>query len=238
MKELSIEQKAQRYDEALQRAKHALDCDKNGLVSTDKILLLSIFPELKESGDEMIRKWVINEIKVKHHNLDEDNVDFVDKAIAWLEKQGEQKPVDKVEPKFKVGDWITNGRYNRLVVGVISKHYLFKDGNAKYIDDTDRKYHLWTIQDAKAGDVLYCKNCGIEYIIILKRIKNRNLDSICRYNTIDGFAIDIPNVMAIGDNPKPATKEQCDTLERAITNAGYRWDKENLKLEKMNVFCG
>lgn len=45
-----------------------------------------LFPELKKITDEEIRKWLINEIKIKHHNLDEDNVDFVDKAIAWLEK--------------------------------------------------------------------------------------------------------------------------------------------------------
>jgi hypothetical protein len=31
----------------------------------------------------------------------------------------------------------------------------------------------------------------------------------------------------------PATKEQRDTLERAMTNAGYRWNKEELKLEKI-----
>ena len=45
------------------------------------------------SEDEKIRKWIINEIKIKHHNLDEENVDFVDKAIAWLERQGEKLPV-------------------------------------------------------------------------------------------------------------------------------------------------
>jgi len=50
--------------------------------------------ELNESEDEEIRKWIINEIKIKHHNLDEDSVDFVDKAITWLEKQGEQKRLD------------------------------------------------------------------------------------------------------------------------------------------------
>lgn len=27
-------------------------------------------------------------------------------CLAWLEKQGEQKSTDKVEPKFKVSDWI------------------------------------------------------------------------------------------------------------------------------------
>lgn len=47
------------------------------------------FPELAESENERIKKWVINEIKIKHHCLDEENAEFVDKAIAWLEKQGE-----------------------------------------------------------------------------------------------------------------------------------------------------
>lgn len=49
------------------------------------------FPELVESEDERIRKWIINEIKIKYHNLDGDNVDIVDKAIAYLEKQGEKR---------------------------------------------------------------------------------------------------------------------------------------------------
>lgn len=59
---------------------------------TAEIVDGKIIVKKEESEDEKIRKWIINEIKIKHHNLDEDNVDFVDKAIAWLEKQGEQKP--------------------------------------------------------------------------------------------------------------------------------------------------
>ena len=60
MKELSIKEKARRYDEALERAKGAHNSAKsdkeNGV--TDKIteytiqLTETIFPELKESGDE------------------------------------------------------------------------------------------------------------------------------------------------------------------------------------------
>ena len=58
--------------------------DKSALFSV-RTALETLHPELTESEDEKIRKWIINEIKIKHHNLDEDNVDFVDKAIAWLE---------------------------------------------------------------------------------------------------------------------------------------------------------
>ena len=96
------EEKAQRYDEALQKAKQRLDCDKNGFISTNKALLLSMFPELKESKGERIRKdliqWIDDfpDIIWNGHNKKD--------IIAWLNKQGEQKTVDKVETKFYKGE--------------------------------------------------------------------------------------------------------------------------------------
>ncbi len=71
----TIEEKAKAYDKV--REKIAVRFGTN--------VAKEIFTDLYESEDEKIRKWIINEIKIKHHNLDEDNVDFVDKAIAWLE---------------------------------------------------------------------------------------------------------------------------------------------------------
>lgn len=78
-----------KYKEALENARQEYDTTEN---VERKQWLEELFPELAESEDERIRKWIINEIKIKHHNLDEDDADFVDKAIAWLEKQGEKKP--------------------------------------------------------------------------------------------------------------------------------------------------
>ena len=90
MKELSIEEKAQRYDEAIERAKELLEI---GLKDTrDKRVVLSFFPELKESSDEEIRKAI-------HIYLDwlDDKKDYAPKGkytikdmIAWLEKQGDK----------------------------------------------------------------------------------------------------------------------------------------------------
>ena len=122
------------------------------------------FPELAGSKDERIRKALLE--MVHDTTGDELWVDYnvhKEEALSWLEKQGEQKPTDKVEPKFKVGDWITNDRYIKMVVGIGTKgdtpyYYMFKDGTTKYIDEIDKKYHLWTIQDAKDGDVLACEN--------------------------------------------------------------------------------
>lgn len=68
------------------------------------------FPELKEkeSEDEKIRKHLINYFK---HKMD-DTLEYwegiaKEDALAWLEKQGEQKPVVDTKviiPKFRVGD--------------------------------------------------------------------------------------------------------------------------------------
>lgn len=69
-----------KYEEALERARKGKPIDE-------------IFPELKESEDEKIRKWLIHKIEsmyvidciVKDENAE--------KALAWLEKQKEHKPI-------------------------------------------------------------------------------------------------------------------------------------------------
>ena len=82
MKELSIEQKAQRYDEALEKAKRLYE---KGTITES---LCHIFPELKESEDEKIRKELIDIFKGKTSYTSEEDAK---RYIAWLEKQGEQK---------------------------------------------------------------------------------------------------------------------------------------------------
>lgn len=103
----------EKYKEALERARIFIK-RWNGIEATDSELVLQelkeIFPELKESEDEKIRKEIIQSIQ------DDMCVIHKDKCIAWLEKQGEQKPADKVEPKFKAGDFIADGRRVFLVL--------------------------------------------------------------------------------------------------------------------------
>ena len=103
MKELSLEEKARLYDEAIERAKLY---NSDNVKQVVKDLITYIFPELKESEDERIRKALMQNLKERFGtkgNMGE-GLDMPD-VLAWLEKQGEQKPSDKVEPKFKVGDW-------------------------------------------------------------------------------------------------------------------------------------
>ena len=83
--------------------------------------------------------------------------DHIEK-IRKLDKE-EQKPADKVEPKFKVGDWIASNYNNVAYVESISETKYNLQCNDGYhekisIEYIDSCWHLWTIQDAKDSDVL------------------------------------------------------------------------------------
>lgn len=96
MKELSIEEKAKHYDEALERAK---DFQKvNGPAGS--AVISEIFPELveKESKDEHLRKNCIHflELQKSHHAATFE----IEECIDWLEKQKE--PEDKGEIQMDI----------------------------------------------------------------------------------------------------------------------------------------
>ena len=100
MKELSIKEKAKRYDKALEKARQLCAYPTSKPFISD---LQDLFPELKESEDEKIKKWIRKELESKYVVDNIVNNVMADKALAWIEKQGEQKPTT---PKFRVGDFI------------------------------------------------------------------------------------------------------------------------------------
>ena len=122
--------------------------------------IFRFFHELRENEDERIRNLIIDLVNARANDND------VEPMISWLEKQGEQKHADKVEPKFKIGDWIAcKGLNTALIINIDDDKYEveFIDGNKgfPYIAYVDRNFHLWTIQDAKDGDVLVASDGSI-----------------------------------------------------------------------------
>lgn len=190
-------------------------------------------PELKESEDERIRKNCIHflELQKTHHASTVE----IDECIAWVEKQGEQKPTDNVVPKFKTGDWITNSKQTWLVDKVKDNFYFVKsiDGGLAvltflYAHDN---LHLWTIQDAKPGDVLEFGDHGRLVIGIVSHINSitRKLDCVC---LLDGDKFRLGNFYALDTVIlHPATKEQREVLMSKMYEADYEWDGEKLKLK-------
>ena len=85
MKKLSIEEKAQRYDEAI-AVINKCETDKYGCIIGIKPS--NIFPELKESEDETIRKE-ITELVMQPTWKTEKEFHRRKELCTWLEKQGE-----------------------------------------------------------------------------------------------------------------------------------------------------
>ena len=340
-----------KYNEALERAKkwyYAPNADK--IPTYANRVIEEIFPELAESEDEKIRKWLIAQLKIKiGDNATLNNMIY--KAIAWLERQkatdkeivfrplagtdiiaaanqaiekieigkevilafngayihvngktvaeicneyfawterqGESKPTDKVEPKFKVGDIIINihyrwdgkhrireitdgkyifdngsyidikeqnsweladkvepkfhegdwiiSKYMHLVMQIINNDIGYyktveTDGTERYdsYDFIERNFKLWSIQDAKDGDVLVD---DLGNICIYKESSLKNMYySYCYGN--HKYFVDGGGSHVIEDTC-PATKEQRNTLFKKIKEEGYEWDAEKKELKKI-----
>lgn len=170
-----------KYKEALEIAKRCYKDLNNldGVVATmSKDFFEEVFPELNESEDERLRKEIIEFIKVSKPEWK--NYSDYSSWIAWLEKQKYHKPKNayKIEPKFKVGDWITNNIEIVQITGYDIDYGYQVDykGNLQHRDTDiiEKEYHLWTIQDAKDGDVLVDKYA----IIIFRKIGNYVLDDV------------------------------------------------------------
>lgn len=92
LSKLSIEEKAKRYDEILARAEGAnLSYYKEDIMSKVKEFVDYLLPELKEGENEQHRKWILEYLYDGLRKSDEQFKGQFKSAIAWFEKQGEQK---------------------------------------------------------------------------------------------------------------------------------------------------
>lgn len=80
-----------KYEEALERAKQGMPIDE-------------VFPELKESEDERIRKMILDLVSISGNGNQWEEIN------AWLEKQKEQKPTDSEEIFESVDNAFRRGR--------------------------------------------------------------------------------------------------------------------------------
>ena len=101
MKELTTEEKAQRYDEAIPQLKGLLDGiheEKSEIMEED---ITNIFPELLESEDERIRKELIAHCR-NTRCVTEEGAERIVKWISWLEKH--KYTEDDLDKAYKCAD--------------------------------------------------------------------------------------------------------------------------------------
>lgn len=188
-----------------------------------------------ESEDERIRKELKHYLEVRRCQTNDDE-EYIgcNHFLAWLEKQGEQKSVDKIEPKhvpkFHEGDWVIGGLTKnepRQIAEVTEEGYKTTYGG--WIGSSfEKDLHLWTIQDAKDGDVI----CSGQIILLFKKWEDSDWNFVIAYAGIDvSGKLQITNGhWLIANDSHPATKEQRDILFQKMDEAGYEWDAERKEL--------
>lgn len=161
MKELSIEEKAKRYDEALERARKHRNND--GLTFEQYETIDIIFPEFQESEDEEIRKWLIAQLQIKiGDNATLDNMIY--KAIAWLGKQGKKESQVKY-PTFTFDDILAL----QCCMETAKKVQKDKDLYEKLNDLHGRMYDAYHFEKQRK-DTLSCSlSIGGEHRVFLPR---------------------------------------------------------------------
>ena len=96
---MTQEEKAKAYDEALERAKKCLDENRDTCFVRPDV----IFPELADK-DEKIRKEIIDFIcwATDRGSITKEQREKSNYWLAWLEKQGKQKPIPHTEDKTAI----------------------------------------------------------------------------------------------------------------------------------------
>lgn len=237
MKELTIQEKAEVYDEAIRKASIAYKDEDKHLKAT----LERIFPSLQESEDERIRKVLIGWINLEPSTSFNDTFDGFSKEqiLAWLEKQC-KKPVDKVEPKFKVGDWCIDNEDGTIfqIVKVLDNTYNYRTNEGKEYSCThyslELDARLWNMSDAKEGDVLVD---SLGNVCIYQEPSTKLMYHSHCYGNHKYFICMVGSHEIIGSYP--ATKEQRDQLKKAMADAGYTFDFDKKELkdieQKFNI---
>lgn len=175
--------------------------------------------------------------------------------VSFLEKQGEQKSFDyenativqkdfapKGEPRFNIGDWIVsdktyiNNDYRLCkVVGISDGCYTIQTINGwkgyNTFKEWESDYHLWSIEDAKEGDVLVASDESLFIFARTKDIAAYYHYSLCKNGSQE--ISDGKHAWEVAKGCHPATKEQHDLLFKKIHEAGYEWNADKKELKKI-----
>lgn len=205
-----------------------------------------IDPTLKRSEDEVMYDKLMHALNALVSYIDADAVtNEAQKPILFGEIENIRKWLAKknltdttFKPRFKVGDWITNGFYAYLIkeIDTYGNVYIAEnkhgEKNNLVFSYYDKNFHLWTINDAKRGDVLCCDNDA--FIFSGELEEGRYPFAICGKNSFGNFCIPTGEKPWIHSDVYPATKAQRDSLSRMIRESGYIWIEGENILKRRN----
>lgn len=201
--------------------------EDDGFVSIERISYNKALQDIQYEIDKL-------EIEEKQ------NYNDINEVLENPQKYGFEKSADKgnkVEPKFKVGDWVTlDGGY-----GFCCLHIKNVDvDNNKYemrfpkkylpnIDYIDRECHLWTIKDARDGDVLASDS---SVFIFKEEYIAGKPTAYC--GIMNGQFIQGQDGCWTNERYYPASEEDFALLMHKMKDEGYQFDFVNKELKPLS----
>lgn len=138
-------------ENVLNAYKHASEEQKallENMFGKDVLQPKEIFTELKES-DENVRRWIIDDIRYNINNEQLNNSEYkkkAEKAIAWLEKQGEEYKVSSDKPAWRPST--EHPLIDEEVIALVGKYN--KISFAHIVDKNKAiDYDWWNIPEVK-----------------------------------------------------------------------------------------
>ena len=156
-------------------------------------------------------------------------------GYEWNAEKKELKPISK--PKFNAGEWVIDNLGFVWKIESIEQnlYHICDSEGVESLPDivwADNHFRLWSITDAKDGDVLIEDSC----IFIIQKLGD-NSNAAKTYCTLhdDGDFVDGSILYFDIDSTKPATKEQRDILIQKMHEAGYEWDEEKKEIKNVKM---
>lgn len=181
-----------------------------------------------------IEKWAYIDDLLERKN---DNADKVEPKDYNIDPQF-GKPTNKVESKFHEGDFIKH-KHNKIniickVISVNSGSYHVENvetSSGIELFNAEQNFHLWTLNEAKDGDVLVYEDYDAVKIFIYQYGKVHCYCSLTNSTFVPHsyyFGVQEDQLYRL----HPADKKQRDLLFARIKEEGYEWDAEKKELIK------
>ena len=149
-------------------------------------------------------------------------------------KRDEQIHADNIVPKFHKGEWVVTDKGDTIQIDSANPgYYTLSNGMEFCTSYVDKYWHLWTIQDAKDGDVLVACDESVFIYSGSTDIYAQSYIALSKYGDLDTKSGNWGDKNWV----YPATKEQRDLLFTKMREAGYEWDFDEKELKKIDTYC-
>lgn len=241
------------YDEInfYEFAKHfyelGLNTNMDDGIKKDIVAAVETYGDFTQGRKEEIYDWLkrqgenksIIEMKSPEESLGISSKEYNDIVNDCL--YSESKSTDNIKTKFNIGDWVI---WDNKVICYIDNIYQGKEFLMYTITDTnnmnrsysvksfDNNARLWTLTDAKPGDILVFDD---DTIVIFKDLYNSyTFHSYCHIEDwLFNISKDEMPDWCEGKEFHPATKKQRDIFLQKMKESGYTWDDKNKEIKKI-----